>query len=39
MKNGAQPTESVEILLKRAGILDRFTQEKAAAKASATEAE
>jgi small subunit ribosomal protein S16 len=24
LKNGAQPTESVSILLKRAGILDRF---------------
>ncbi|GCE06658.1 30S ribosomal protein S16 [Dictyobacter aurantiacus] len=34
LKNGAQPTESVTLLLKRAGILDRFTQEKAAAKAA-----
>jgi small subunit ribosomal protein S16 len=32
LKNGAQPTESVNSLLKRAGILDRFTQEKQAAK-------
>ncbi len=32
LKNGAQPTESVASLLKRVGILDRFTQEKAAAK-------
>ncbi|GCE20666.1 30S ribosomal protein S16 [Dictyobacter kobayashii] len=32
LRNGAQPTESVTLLLKRAGILDRFTQEKAAAK-------
>ena len=29
LKNGAQPTESVESLLKRSGILDRFTQAKA----------
>lgn len=28
LKNGAQPTESVNILLKRAGILDRFLQLK-----------
>ncbi len=32
LNNGAQPTESVESLLKRAGILERFLQEKAAAK-------
>jgi small subunit ribosomal protein S16 len=38
LKNGAQPTESVLSLLKRVGILDRFTQEKAAAK-SATSTE
>jgi small subunit ribosomal protein S16 len=31
LKNGAQPTDSVSSLLKRTGILDRFTQEKAAA--------
>lgn len=36
LNNGAQPTESVTLLLKRAGILDRFTQEKAAKKAAAT---
>ncbi|GCE12328.1 30S ribosomal protein S16 [Tengunoibacter tsumagoiensis] len=30
LKNGAQPTESVEILLKRVGILDRFAQTKSA---------
>lgn len=30
LKNGAQPTESVTLLLKRAGILDRFDQMKAA---------
>jgi small subunit ribosomal protein S16 len=32
LKNGAQPTESVSSLLKRAGILERFEQTKAAAK-------
>jgi small subunit ribosomal protein S16 len=32
LKVGAQPTESVSSLLKRAGILDRFLQEKAASK-------
>ncbi len=37
LKNGAQPTESVASLLKRVGILDRFTQEKAAAKAALSE--
>ena len=31
LKNGAQPTESVTSLLKRAGIMDRFVQMKAAA--------
>ncbi len=35
LKVGAQPTESVSSLLKRAGILDRFLQEKAASKTSA----
>lgn len=30
LKNGAQPTESVALLLKRVGILDRFDQMKAA---------
>lgn len=35
LKNGAQPTESVESLLKRTGILDRFQAEKAAAKGAA----
>jgi small subunit ribosomal protein S16 len=34
LRNGAQPTESVASLLKRTGILDRFTEEKAAAKAA-----
>ena len=38
MKNGAQPTESVEILLKRVGILDRFAQEKVAAKTATEQA-
>ncbi|GAC1361366.1 MAG: 30S ribosomal protein S16 [Ktedonobacteraceae bacterium] len=37
LKNGAQPTDSVSSLLKRAGILDRFTTEKAQAKAAASE--
>ncbi len=36
LKNGAQPTESVSSLLKRVGILDRFTQEKAAAKSASS---
>jgi small subunit ribosomal protein S16 len=35
LRNGAQPTESVTSLLKRAGILEHFTQEKDAAKAAA----
>lgn len=34
LKNGAQPTESVSMLLKRTGILERFEQMKAAAKAT-----
>ena len=33
LKVGAQPTESVTSLLKRTGILERFEQSKAAAKA------
>lgn len=28
LKNGAQPTDSVSSLLKRAGVLDRFEQSK-----------
>lgn len=28
LQNGAQPSESVSILLKRVGVLDRFEQEK-----------
>ena len=34
LRNGAQPTESVESLLKRTGIAGRFEQEKATAKAA-----
>lgn len=34
LQHGAQPTESVTSLLKRAGILDRFTEAKAAAQAA-----
>lgn len=30
LKNGAQPTESVEQLLKRVGVMDRFAEMKAA---------
>jgi len=30
LKNGAQPTESVEMLLKRIGLMDRFLQAKQA---------
>jgi small subunit ribosomal protein S16 len=37
--NGAQPTESVAQLLKRTGVLDRFEQSKAAARAARAEAE
>jgi small subunit ribosomal protein S16 len=36
LNHGAQPTESVASLLKRTGILARFEQEKAAAKAAKT---
>lgn len=32
---GAQPTESVTSLLKRSGVMERFAQSKAAAKAQA----
>lgn len=35
LKNGAQPTESVESLLRRAGVMERFNQEKVTAKAQA----
>src|SRR5579864_2862851 len=37
LNNGAQPTDSVTSLLKRAGIMDRFEQMKAAAKTKAEE--
>ena len=36
LKNGAQPTESVASLLKRAGIMDQFTQAKTAVATTAT---
>src|ERR1700726_4099321 len=39
LKNGAQPTDSVTSLLKRAGILDRFQETKKAAAAAPTETE
>ena len=35
LKVGAQPTDSVTSLLKRAGIMDRFEQSKAETKAEA----
>jgi small subunit ribosomal protein S16 len=38
LKNGAQPTESVASLLKRAGIMDRFNAAKSAASALSSEA-
>lgn len=37
LKVGAQPTDSVVSLLKRAGVMERFEQDKAAAKALKTE--
>jgi small subunit ribosomal protein S16 len=37
LKNGAQPTDSVTSLLKRAGILDRFQETKKAAAPTETE--
>ncbi len=36
LRNGAQPTDSVESLLKRTGVIGRFKQEKAAVKAAQT---
>jgi small subunit ribosomal protein S16 len=39
LKNGAQPTESVESLLKRVGVMDRFAEIKAASASPATQAE
>lgn len=35
LKNGAQPTDSVTSLLKRAGVMDRFEQMKKAPEAPA----
>jgi small subunit ribosomal protein S16 len=37
LKNGAQPSDSVAQLLKRTGLLERFEQTKAAAKAETEE--
>ncbi len=37
LNEGAQPTDSVTSLLKRAGIMDRFVQSKAAAKTKTEE--
>jgi small subunit ribosomal protein S16 len=37
LKEGAQPTDSVTSLLKRAGVMDRFEQTKAAEKTPAEE--
>jgi small subunit ribosomal protein S16 len=39
LKNGAQPTESVTLLLKRIGVMDRFEQSKAAATPTAAKTE
>ena len=39
LKNGAQPTESVALLLKRVGVMDRFQQTKAAATPAPAETE
>lgn len=39
LKNGARPTESVESLLKRAGILQRFEQSRAATTPAAASTE
>jgi small subunit ribosomal protein S16 len=37
LKNGAQPTESVNSLLRRTGLLERFEQMKATAKSTQAE--
>jgi small subunit ribosomal protein S16 len=37
LKNGAQPTESVASLLKRAGVMERFEQMKAAKSSTSAE--
>lgn len=39
LKNGAQPTETATLLLKRTGILGRFLETKAAATTETTSAE
>lgn len=39
LKNGAQPTESVTLLLKRIGVMDRFEQSKVVAAPTASKAE
>ena len=39
LKNGAQPTESAAVLLKRLGVLDRLEQSKASAASTASKAE
>ena len=39
LKNGAQPTDSVEQLLKRVGVMDRFAEMKAAQATQATQTE
>ena|SRR5579884_3581203 len=38
LKNGAQPSESVVSLLKRAGILDRFEQSRSTAQEASSQA-
>lgn len=38
LKNGAQPSESVVSLLKRAGILDRFEQSRSTAQEAPSQA-
>jgi small subunit ribosomal protein S16 len=35
LKQGAQPSESVTLLLKKVGVMDRFTQTKAVSSAQA----
>src|SRR5215469_15469060 len=37
LQHGAQPTDSVEILLKRSGILDRWQQSKSSSQAEAAQ--
>jgi small subunit ribosomal protein S16 len=38
LKNGAQPSESVVSLLKRAGIMDRFEQSRSTAQEASSQA-